>query len=200
MATVATLKRKIQKMWTGEVSKLVKDSLGTGLPRVNFHECLSYLLSNKSVKHNTTDSSIDYNFNVFEETENGNLKESTDEVHTLLNYKLNENLDGSPTAPLLVDNKELETLIMATIATLKRKIQKMWTGKVFKLVKDLLRTGLSRVNFHEYLGYLLSKKSVKDNTTDSSINYNFNIVEETENANLKQSTDEVHTLSNYKLK
>ena len=99
MATVATLKRKIQKMWTGEVSKLVKDSLGTGLPRVNFHECLSYLLSNKSVKHNTTDSSIDYNFNVFEETENANLKQSTDEVHTLLNYKLNENLDGSPTAP-----------------------------------------------------------------------------------------------------
>ena len=200
MAIVATLKRKIQKMWTGEVSKLVKDSLGTGLPRVNFHECLSYLLSNKSVKHNTTDSSIDYNFNVFEETENGNLKESTDEVHTLLNYKLNENLDGSPTAPLLVDNKELETLIMATVATLKRKIQKIWTGKVFKLAKDLLRTGLSRVNFHECLGYLLSNKSVKDNTTDSSINYNFNIVEETENANLKQSTDEVHTLSNYKLK
>ena len=56
MATVATLKRKIQKMWTGEVFKLVKDSLGTGLPRVNFHECLGYLLSNKSVQYNTTDS------------------------------------------------------------------------------------------------------------------------------------------------
>ena len=53
------------------------------------------------------------------------LNQSTDEVRTLLNDELNETLDGSPTTPQLVDGKELEILIMATIVTLKRKIQKM---------------------------------------------------------------------------
>lgn len=39
------------------------------------------------------------------EPENGNLDQSTDEVQPLLNDELNETLDGSPTAPKFVDEK-----------------------------------------------------------------------------------------------
>ena len=39
-----------------EVFNIVKDSLETGLTQENFNECLGYLISNKSVKHNTINS------------------------------------------------------------------------------------------------------------------------------------------------
>ena len=59
---------------------------------------------------------INDNFNVVEETKSGHLNQSTDEVHTLFTDKLNEILDGSSTTPQ-VDDKELETVIIATIVT-----------------------------------------------------------------------------------
>ena len=112
-------------------------------------------------------SKINDNFKIIMEPENGNLNQSTDEVQTLLNDELNETLDGSPTAPQLVDEKELEILIIATIATLKIKNKKCGPEEVFNLVKDSLETGLTRENFNECLGDLISNKSVKHNTINS---------------------------------
>ena len=48
-----------------------------------------------------------------EKTENGNLNQSTDKVHTLLTDELDGTLGWSPTMPQLVDDKESEILIMA---------------------------------------------------------------------------------------
>ena len=53
---IATLKIKNKKCGPEEVFNLVKDSLETGLTQENFNECLGYLISSKSVKHNTISS------------------------------------------------------------------------------------------------------------------------------------------------
>ena len=66
---------------------------------------------------------------------------------------------------LYVDEKELEILIIATIATLKNK--KCGPEEVFNFVKDLLETGLTLENFNKCLGDLISNKSVKHNTINS---------------------------------
>ena len=57
--------------------------------------------------------------NKVNDPENRNL----DEVQTLLNDELNETLDESPIAPQFVDEKELEILIIAIIATLKKNLK-----------------------------------------------------------------------------
>ena len=75
----------------------------------------------KLLKQLIAKSKINDNFKIIMKPENGNLNQSTDEVQTLLNDELNETLDGSPTAPQFVDEKELEILIITTIATLKIK-------------------------------------------------------------------------------
>ena len=67
------------------------------------------------------------------EPKNGNLNQSTDEVQT---NDFMETLDGSPTVPQFVDEKELEIIIIATIASLKRKIKQFGSEEVFNLVKD----------------------------------------------------------------
>ena len=68
----------------------------------------------------------------------------------------------------MVDEKELEILIIDTIATLKRKKQKMWTeGSLVKFVKDSVETGLRREYFGQYFGQLISKKSVNYSTVNS---------------------------------
>ena len=61
----------------------------------------------------------------------------------MMNDKLNETLEWSPTAFQLVDEKELGILIIAAIATLKRKNKKCGPKELFKLVKDSVETGLT---------------------------------------------------------
>ena len=119
---------------------------------------------NETIKQFIAKNKINDNFKIIVEPENGNLNQSTDEVQT---DEFNETLDGSPTAPQFVDEKELEILIIATIATLKIKNKKCGPEEVFNLVKDSLETGLTRENFNECLGDLISNKSVKHNTINS---------------------------------
>ena len=54
MATLPTLKRKKQKMWTG--GSLIKISLETCLTRENFSGYLGKLTSNKSMNHTTVNN------------------------------------------------------------------------------------------------------------------------------------------------
>ena len=77
------------------------------------------------------------------EPNNGNLNQSTDKVQTLLNDELNETLNGNPTTPQFVDEKELEILIITTLASLKIQNKKCRPEEVFNLVKDSLETGLT---------------------------------------------------------
>ena len=82
---------------------------------------------NETIKQFIAKNKINDNFKIIVEPENGNLNQSTDEVQT---DEFNETLDGSPTAPQFVDEKELETLIIATTATLKTKNKKCGPGKL----------------------------------------------------------------------
>ena len=119
---------------------------------------------NKTIKQLISKNKINDNFKIIVEPKNGILNQSIDEVQT---EEFNETLDGSPTAPQFVDEKELEILIIATIATLKIKNKKCGPEEVFNLVKVSLETGLTRENFNECLGNLISKKSVKHITINS---------------------------------
>ena len=65
-------------------------------------------------------------------------------MQTLLNDELNETLDQSPPAPQIVDGKELQILIIVTIAILKIKNKKYGPDEVFNLVKDSLETASHR--------------------------------------------------------
>ena len=76
---------------------------------------------NETIKQLIAKYKINNNLKIIVEPENGNLNQSTDEVWT---DEFNEIIDGSPTAPQFVDAKELEILIIATIATLKIKNKK----------------------------------------------------------------------------
>ena len=74
---------------------------------------------NETIKELIAENKINDNFKIIEEPKNGDLIQSTDEAQTLVNDELNETLDWSPTAPQLVDEKELGILIIDTIATFK---------------------------------------------------------------------------------
>ena len=91
--------------------------------------------------------------------------QSTNEAQALVNDEINETLDWSSTAPQLVDEKELGIPKMATRATLKRN--KCGPKKVFKFVKGSVETALTRENFNECLGKLISNKSVNHNAVNS---------------------------------
>ena len=90
-----------------------------------------FSLVNENIRQLIAKNKINDHFKIVKEPENGNLNQSTDEAQTLLNDELNEILDGRPTTHQLVNGKELEILIMPTIATLNRKKQKMCTGESF---------------------------------------------------------------------
>ena len=60
-------------------------------------------------------------------------------------------------------NEELETLIMASIQTLKRSNKKCGKGEVFKLVNNSLEKEISREIFESLLYRLTEKQSVKLN-------------------------------------
>ena len=116
---------------------------------------------NKTIKQLISKNKINDNFKIIVEPKNGILNQSIDKVQT---DKFNETLDGSTTAPQFVDKKELEILIIDTIATLKIKNKKCGTKEVFNLVKISLETGLTWENYNDCLGNLISNKSVKHNT------------------------------------
>ena len=63
-----------------------------------------------------------------------NLNQSTDEVQTGV---FNKTLDGSRTAPQIVDKKELEILIISTLASLKIKNKNVDRRKSLILSKIL---------------------------------------------------------------
>ena len=119
---------------------------------------------NKTIKQLISKNEINDNFKIIVEPKNGILNQSIDEVQT---EEFNETLGGSPTAPQFVDEKELEILIIATIATLKIKNKKCGRKEVFNLVKISLETRLTRENFNECLRNLISNKSVKHITINS---------------------------------
>ena len=79
---------------------------------------------NETITQLIAKNRITDNFKIIEESENGNLIQSTDEVQSFINEELNQTLDGSLNTPQLVDDKQLKVLIVATIATLKRKNKK----------------------------------------------------------------------------
>ena len=60
----------------------------------------------------------------------------------------------------MVDENELGILIIATIFTLRRKNKKFGPKQVSKLVIGSAETGLTRENFNECLGQLISNKSI----------------------------------------
>ena len=69
--------------------------------------------ANETIKQFIVKNKINDNFNIIvepEEPENVILNQSTDEVQA---DEFNETLDGSPTAPQFVDEKELKILIIA---------------------------------------------------------------------------------------
>ena len=116
-----------------------------------------------SIKEFIAENKINYNFEIIEESKNGDLIQSIDEGHTLVNDELNETLDWSPTAHQLVSEKQLGILIIATTAILKTKNNKCGPKKVFKPVKDSVETGLTKENVSECLGQSISNKSLKHN-------------------------------------
>ena len=119
---------------------------------------------NETIKQLIAKNKINDNFKIVVEPKNGNLNQSTDEVQT---NDFMETLGGSPTVPQFLDEKELEIIIIATIASLKRKIKQCGSEEVFNLVKDSLETALTRENVNECFGDLISYKPVKHNTINS---------------------------------
>ena len=109
---------------------------------------IDFSFVNETIKELITENEINDNFEIIEKPKNGDLIQSTDEAQTLVNDGLNETRDWSPTGPQLVDEKELGILIIVTIATLKIKNKKCGPKEVFKLVKDLVETGLTRERFN----------------------------------------------------
>ena len=78
---------------------------------------------------------------------NRNPNQSTDdEVKNLSNDELNEVLNRSPTTPESVDDKGLEILIMATIATWTRKDKQCGLKEVLKVVKGSLKKEKTSMN------------------------------------------------------
>ena len=76
---------------------------------------------------------INDNFKIIVEPEHGNLNQFTDEIQT---DKFNETLDGRPTAPPFVNEKELEILTIATIATLKIKNKKCGSESCQRFIRN----------------------------------------------------------------
>ena len=67
-------------------------------------------------------------------------------------------------APRNIDHKELETLIVASIETLKRQKMKCGIDEVCKLVQDSLEENISRESFDKTLQLLINHESIKSNS------------------------------------
>ena len=66
-------------------------------------------------------------------------------------------------APRNIEHKELETLIIASIETLKRQKMKCGIDEVRKLVEDSLEENISLESFEKNLQHLIDNESVKSN-------------------------------------
>ena len=67
-------------------------------------------------------------------------------------------------APRNIEHKELETLIIASIETLKRQKMKCGIDEVRKLVQDYLEENISLESFEKTLQHLIDNDSVKSNS------------------------------------
>ena len=67
-------------------------------------------------------------------------------------------------APRNIEHKELETLIIASIETLKRQKMKCGIDEVRKLVQDSLEENISLESFEKTLQHLIDNNSVKSSS------------------------------------
>ena len=72
-------------------------------------------------------------------------------------------------APRNIEHKELETLIVASIETLKRQKMKRGIDEVRKLVQDSLEENISRESFDKTLQLLIDNESIKSNSASSRV-------------------------------
>ena len=70
-------------------------------------------------------------------------------------------------APRNIEYKELETLIIAFIETLKRQKMKCGIDEVRKLVQDSLEQKISLETFEKALQHLIDNDSVKSNSVSN---------------------------------
>ena len=61
----------------------------------------------------------------------------------------------------IVDNTELQTLILASIQTLKRNNKKCGTEEVFQLVLESLDSDIDKESFDKILEFLIKNQKVK---------------------------------------
>ena len=72
-------------------------------------------------------------------------------------------------APRNIEHKELETLIVASIETLKRQKMKCGIDGVPKLVQDSLEGNISRESFDKTVQLLIDNESIKSNTVSNRV-------------------------------
>ena len=72
-------------------------------------------------------------------------------------------------APRNIEHKELETLIIASIETLKGQKMKCGIDEVRKLVQDSLEENISLDSFEKTLQHLIDKDSVKSNSVSNRV-------------------------------
>ena len=72
-------------------------------------------------------------------------------------------------APRNIEHKELETLIVASIETLKRQKMKCRIDEVRKLVQDSLEESISFESFEKTLQRLIDNDSVKSNSVSNRV-------------------------------
>ena len=71
--------------------------------------------------------------------------------------------------PKNIERKELETLIVASMETLKRQKMKCGIDEVRKLVQDSLEENISQESFDKTLQRLIDNDSVKSNSVSNRI-------------------------------
>ena len=68
-----------------------------------------------------------------------------------------------------IEHKELETLLVGSIETLKRQKMKCGIDEVPKLVQDSLEENISRESFDKTLQLLIDNDSVRSNSVSNSV-------------------------------
>ena len=72
-------------------------------------------------------------------------------------------------APRNIEHKELETLIITSIETLKRQKRKCGIDEVRKLVQDSLEESISLESFEKTLQHVIDNDSVKSNSASNRV-------------------------------
>ena len=68
-----------------------------------------------------------------------------------------------------IEHEELETLIIASIETLKRQKMKCGIDEVWKLVQDSLEENISLESFDKTLQHLIDNDSIKSNSVSNRV-------------------------------